>query len=187
MCRIQHTRKVHSSRDPALAECRGRVHDVLAEQNPAHYGQLLRVIAVLVDADVGTAGQVASIRGRKQCVEILRKLPLTDVARLSVGELAGRVNSCPRQLSLVLRKNLGVSTTALTLELRLLQAASLLRDSKKRVVQVADQCGFNHLPLFNACFKRRFGMAPKRLRKALRANVGPASRCPKVRKQRQLT
>ncbi len=29
-----------------------------------------------------------------------------------------------------------------------------------KVINVATQCGFNHLGLFNTCFKRRFGISP---------------------------
>jgi hypothetical protein len=31
---------------------------------------------------------------------------------------------------------------------------------------VAEQCGFNHLGLFNTCFKRRFGTSPSQWRKS---------------------
>jgi hypothetical protein len=50
--------------------------------------------------------------------------------------------------------------------MRLLKALSLLRDANAKIINVAEQCGFNHLGLFNTCFKRRFGTSPGRWRKS---------------------
>ena len=44
--------------------------------------------------------------------------------------------------------------------MRLLRAAALLRDPTAKVVNVADECGFHHLGLFNTFFRRRFGACP---------------------------
>jgi hypothetical protein len=49
--------------------------------------------------------------------------------------------------------------------MRLLRSMSLLRDPDAKVINVAEQSGFNHLGLFNICFKRRFGMNPSQCRK----------------------
>ena len=48
-----------------------------------------------------------------------------------------------------------------------MKAVSLLRDCDAKVINVAEQCGFNHLGLFNTCFRRRFGASPGQWRKAL--------------------
>ena len=54
---------------------------------------------------------------------------------------------------------------SMRMEIRLLKAVSLLRDRSVKIIHVAEQCGFNHLGLFNACFKKRFGNTPSRWRK----------------------
>ena len=51
------------------------------------------------------------------------------------------------------------------MEIRLLKALTLLRDVDVKIIHVAEQCGFNHLGLFNACFKKRFGNTPGQWRK----------------------
>jgi hypothetical protein len=51
------------------------------------------------------------------------------------------------------------------MEMRLLKAVALLREPTSKVINVAEQCGFNHLGLFNTCFKRRFGASPGEWRK----------------------
>jgi hypothetical protein len=61
------------------------------------------------------------------------------------------------------------------MELRLLKALSLLRDPDTKIINVAEQCGFNHLGLFNACFKKRFGNTPGHWRKWASHGEEPAS------------
>jgi AraC-like DNA-binding protein len=62
-------------------------------------------------------------------------------------------------------QHFGLSITALRMEIRLLKAVSLLRNPREKVINVAEQCGFNHLGLFNTCFKRRYGTSPGQWRK----------------------
>ena len=61
------------------------------------------------------------------------------------------------------------------MEMRLLKAISLLRDADAKVIHVAEQCGFNHLGLFNTCFKRRFGTSPGKWRKSSIQATGAAA------------
>jgi Helix-turn-helix domain len=44
----------------------------------------------------------------------------------------------------------------------------LLRNPETKIIHVAEECGFNHLGLFNTCFKRRFGVSPGEWRKQAR-------------------
>jgi hypothetical protein len=53
------------------------------------------------------------------------------------------------------------------MEMRLLKAGSLLVDPDAKIIYVAEKCGFNHLGLFNTCFKKRFGTSPSQWRKAI--------------------
>jgi hypothetical protein len=61
------------------------------------------------------------------------------------------------------------------MEMRLLKALSLLRDPDVKIIHVAEQCGFNHLGLFNACFKKRFGNTPGQWRKGTPDGDSPVS------------
>jgi hypothetical protein len=53
------------------------------------------------------------------------------------------------------------------MEMRLLKAVSLLVDPDVKIIAVAEKCGFNHLGLFNTCFKKRFGTTPGQWRKSI--------------------
>jgi transcriptional regulator GlxA family with amidase domain len=52
------------------------------------------------------------------------------------------------------------------MEMRLMKALALLRDPESRIYNVAKQCGFSHMGLFHACFKKRFGKTPGECRTA---------------------
>jgi AraC-like DNA-binding protein len=55
----------------------------------------------------------------------------------------------------------GASFSARLNELRLRKAADLLAQSaRRRISDVAFDCGFNDLSYFNRCFRRRFGLTP---------------------------
>jgi AraC-like DNA-binding protein len=84
---------------------------------------------------------------------------------LSVGDLAGKFSCSRRHLNRLFHLHFGFSVAALRMEMRLLKAVSLLRNPSLKVISVAQQCGFNHLGLFNTCFKRRFGSSPGQWRK----------------------
>jgi AraC-like DNA-binding protein len=99
-------------------------------------------------------------------VQVFEKLSASELINLSVGELADRFNCSRRHLNRLFHQHFGVSVAALRMEMRMLKAISLLRDAGVKIIDVAEQCGFNHLGLFNTCFKRRFGTSPGRWRKA---------------------
>ena len=83
-----------------------------------------------------------------------------------MGELAGKFHCSSRHLNRLFHKHFGFSVAALRMEMRLIKAITLLRNRDAKVIHVAEECGFNHLGLFNSCFKHRFGTSPGRWRDA---------------------
>jgi AraC-like DNA-binding protein len=89
--------------------------------------------------------------------------------------LAEKFSCSRRHLNRLFHQHFGISVASLRMEMRLLKAMSLLRDPDAKIINVAEQCGFNHLGLFNTCFKRRFGASPGQWRKsAIEAESKPA-------------
>jgi AraC-like DNA-binding protein len=84
---------------------------------------------------------------------------------LSVGQLASKFNCSRRHLNRLFQQHFSFSVANLKMEIRLLKAVSLLRDPGTKIINVAEECGFNHLGFFNTCFKRRFGKSPGEWRK----------------------
>jgi AraC-like DNA-binding protein len=92
-----------------------------------------------------------------------------------VEELAHKFGFCRRHLNRLFHQHFGLSISRLRMEMRLLKAVTLLRDPDAKVINVAQECGFNHLGLFNASFKRRFGTSPGLWRnQSKEAEQGPA-------------
>ena len=102
------------------------------------------------------AGQHLSERFR----EIIGRMPDAELAICSLTELAGRANCSERHFSRLFREEFGVTLRARQTELRLIRARQLLEDGNAKIINVAYESGYRHLGLFNAMFKRRFGMTP---------------------------
>ena len=97
--------------------------------------------------------------------QVMEELSATELLTLSVGEMADKFSCSRRHLNRLFHQHFGCSVASLRMEMRLLKALSLLRNPDLKIINVAEQCGFNHLGLFNACFKKRFGNTPGQWRK----------------------
>jgi AraC-like DNA-binding protein len=152
----------------ALAkECRRLIIGVPAQFNLDHRSQLLRIAGTLLSEEFKTAHRqrMSSVSVDKHLAGSFENLKVDELLNLSVGELAEKFGYTRRHLNRLFHQFFGYSVAALRMEMRLLRAVCLLRDLDAKVVTVAEQCGFNHLGLFNNCFKRRFGESPGGWRK----------------------
>lgn len=161
--------KVYSAGNPVVAECQRLLDVVPPHFNLDHRGQLVRIAATILSLEFKEAQAHRSgfVRSEDHMVQVFEKLSADDLVNLSVGELAGKFSCSRRHLNRLFHQHFGVSVAALRMEMRLLKAMSLLRDPDAKVINVAEQCGFNHLGLFNTCFKRRFGSSPGQWRKTV--------------------
>ncbi len=98
-------------------------------------------------------------------VEVLERLSLEEFLDLPVGELARNFGCDSKSLNQAFRQHFRLSVAGLKLEIRLLMAASLLKNPEAKVINVAAKCGFNHPGLFRACFRKSFGHSPTEWRK----------------------
>jgi AraC-like DNA-binding protein len=164
----------------ALAsECHRLIGDIAPQFSLEHRSHLLNVAAAVLSAEFQTFGmsRAGFMRSDEQMTQTLEKLSAADVLDLPVTELARRFNCSQRHLSRLFHDRFGVSVAALRMEMRLLKAMALLRNPDAKVIDVAEECGFNHLGLFNTCFKRRFGSSPGKWRQNT-YEVGPSSASP---------
>ncbi len=144
------------------AKCQRVLREVPPELGLEHRAQLLQVVAAILsyefkNAQPGSFGR-SRLDGRRS--EIFDKLSAAEILTLPVTQLARRFNCTRRHLNRLFHYRFGCSVTELRMEMRLLRAASLLRNPELGVFEAAQQCGFSHRGLFNACFKRRFGLTP---------------------------
>ena len=82
----------------------------------------------------------------------------------SLTEIAERLHYEVPSLSRMIRQRTGKNYTELLQEKRLSQAAWLLRNTDKKVDEVAHLVGYENLSFFHRLFARRFGQSPKKYR-----------------------
>jgi len=153
-------------------ECHSLISNLPPQSNLDHRGQLLRLASLILNEEFKVAHQkrVGFVRTEDQLVQAFESLSTDEMLSLSVSDLAKRFSCSRRHLNRLFHQYFGFSVAALRIEMRLMKAVSLLRDSNAKVINVAEQCGFNHLGLFNTCFRRRFGTSPGQWRKSVVQN-----------------
>lgn len=159
--------RIYPANSPVAIECHRLLGEVPPRFDLDHRGHLLRVIATILTAEFRTVAPPRDGFGTAEAhiTQIFEKLSVEEILNLSVGDLAHRFSCSRRHLNRLFNQYFGLSVAALRMEMRLLKAATLLRDPETKVINVAEDCGFNHLGLFNTCFKRRFGTTPSAWRR----------------------
>lgn len=172
--------KVYFKTVPLIAQCRKLLGEVGSKVDLNHRSQLLRVAAMVLSSELKLWDQkhTGYESAEDHMLRVFEQLSSHQLLNLSVEELSQKFGCSRRHLSRLFHQRFGLSVATLRMEMRLLKASSLLRDPGVKVINVAEQCGFNHLGLFNTCFKRRFGMTPGLWRNMQNDNspAGKASR-----------
>lgn len=159
-------------------KCQKLIEEVPSQPDLEHRGHLLRVAAAILNEEFRMVHHQRIGLGQveERLIRVFERLSVDQLLGLSIGELAAKFGCSRRHLNRLFHYYFGFSVGALRMEMRLLKAISLLRDFNVKVIDVAAQCGFNHLGLFNTCFKKRFGVSPGRWRKqAVLEEIQPAS------------
>jgi AraC-like DNA-binding protein len=173
------TPKLYAASSSVAKACRDLVKVIREEADLGHRSQLLRVAATVLSEEFKAARRQRAGRGSRddRVAKGLAALSADQLLRSSVGELAAKFGCSERQLNRLSHHYFGYSVSALRMELRMLKAASLLRNPDAKVLNVGEECGFNHLGLFSTCFKKRFGTSPGHWRSQKAAELrGPKSK-----------
>jgi len=160
--------KRYPASTPIAVECRRLISEIPPQFNLKHRSQLVQIAAVVLTEEFRTAQvkRVGFVRTADHLIQVFDELSTNDLLTLSVEELAHRFGCSRRHLNRLFHQHFGFSVAALKMEMRLLKAVALLRDPDIKVIDLAEQCGFNHLGFFGTCFKRRFGTSPSQYWKA---------------------
>jgi len=114
-----------------------------------------------------TSPEPASIGGNKlrdHFRELVGQMTEAELSECSLADLARQLHCSERHFSRLFREEFGVPFRARQIELRLQRARQLLADSNAKIISVAYESGYRHLGLFNAMFKKRFGLTPSEWR-----------------------
>ena len=98
------------------------------------------------------------LRGRFR--QLVGQIPQAELAAQSLTELAAQLHCSERHFSRLFREQFGASLRSRQIELRLERARQLLANSNAKIINVAYESGYRHVGLFNAMFKKRFGLTP---------------------------
>jgi AraC-like DNA-binding protein len=159
--------RVYAASTPLAAQCHRLVDCTPPLFNLVHRSHLLRIAAAILSMELAAtpAAKSGYVSTEEHMDGVFEQLSTEEILGLSIDDLARKFHCSRRHLNRLFHQRFGLSVSTLRMELRLLKAASLLRDAEAKVINVAEQCGFNHLGLFNTCFKRRFGASPGQWRK----------------------
>ena len=115
------------------------------------------ISSLLPPVNVNT-GQLVQLRDRFR--EFIGKMSEAELATRTLPELAEQLHCSERHFSRLFREEFRVSLRDRQKELRLQRARQLLVSTNAKIINVAYESGYRHLGLFNAMFKRRFGVTP---------------------------
>ena len=109
---------------------------------------------------------------RQRFRQLVEQMPDFELARQSLPQLAGMLECSERHFSRLFRQEFAVPLRVRQAELRLQRASRLLANPKDKISHIAFESGYRHISLFNAMFKKRFGLTPGEWR---RLHVGAAN------------
>lgn len=87
---------------------------------------------------------------------------------LSLNEVAALVNFSPNHFSAVFSQETGGTFRDYLTNTRIEQAKNLLRATKKKISEIAFQCGYNDPHYFSITFRKNCGMTPQKYRDSLK-------------------
>jgi AraC-like DNA-binding protein len=126
----------------------------------------LRSLSASTATRVEEPAECATAEGR--WIKLASRMPESELLRHSPAELARLCGCTERHLRRIFRQFSGASLQSRQMDYRILMAKSLLAETDAKVIDVAQECGFRHLGVFNATFKRLVGRPPSDWRKAAR-------------------
>jgi AraC-like DNA-binding protein len=161
--------RIYSANTRPATEGHRLIKEVPPKVDLEHRAQLLRIAAVFLNHEFQELQHESRNHGRvdPRLLQQLENLQASDLLNTSVSELAARFACSRRHLNRLFHQYFKVSVGTLKMEIRLLKAVSLLKNPEAKIINVAEDCGFHHLGLFNTCFRKRFGITPTAMRKGL--------------------
>lgn len=84
--------------------------------------------------------------------------------QLSVEALCAHIHLSPTYFSTLFKREVGMSFTAYVTQVRMEEAARLLRETDEKTYRIAEATGFSDPNYFSYVFKRHFGLSPSKFR-----------------------
>jgi AraC-like DNA-binding protein len=157
--------QVFSAESPLSA----RFKSLRSQAGAAVASTRLRLLQLFMDvfeweSDPGSSAPAPCMDGRERFRQVLNQMAASELAEMSVSDLAPMMSCSRRHLNRLFREELGFSFREKQVELRLAKACELLASSNAKVVEVALESGYQSSSVFSEMFKKRFGVSPGRWR-----------------------
>ncbi len=157
-----------SASAPLAKRLAGIIAESQAGSSLTHRSAILQWISQAIGMnEVIPASQAGKAsRSRERFLQRLGQMTENDLIACTVEALAEECRCSTRHLNRLFQQSFRVSLSARQTELRMLKAAHLLRETHLKIGQVAQECGYRHIGLFNSTFKRRWNHTPTEWRRA---------------------
>ena len=104
------------------------------------------------------------MKSRDKMKIILKFIENTYMHRISVAEIADKVEFSESHFMRYFKENMGTSFVEYLRDYRLTMAARLLLVSDESILSISEEVGFENLSYFNRAFKKKYGMTPREYR-----------------------
>ena len=84
---------------------------------------------------------------------------------LSLKKMCADLGYSYHYISGIFKKNFGMNFSAYINQIKLDEAVKLLKYTNKTSCEIANECGFSTIRIFNITFKNHFGITPREYRK----------------------
>lgn len=128
----------------------------------AHLTELIIRLVRYIDKELSL--KMSDIENDERIERSLKLIEREYAEKITLKELADSVRLVPSYFSVFFRKETGYSVSEYINEFRIYKACSLLKGTKKQVIEIAYETGYNSISLFNRIFKRIIGFSPRRYR-----------------------
>lgn len=156
------------SPSPLTGKCGQLLSEASTMKGLTQRSQLLRVAAEVLSEECQRSPQhrAGFVSLEDHLRQVFQSLSADDLLSSTVEQLASRFGCSRRHLNRLFHQHLGLSVGDVRREMRLLKAVSLLREPDAKIINIAEQCGFNHSGVFSKYFRRRFALTPSEWRRA---------------------
>jgi AraC-like DNA-binding protein len=116
--------------------------------------QMQQALQLGLETEKGQQGAKDRLR------QFISKMPESELADLSLEEMAKLLHCCERHASRLFQEVCGTGFLNYVSELRLKKSCHLLLQGRLKIIDIALESGYGSLAHFNYAFKKRFGMTP---------------------------
>lgn len=156
--------------DPLAQRATALFQQATQGENMLVRAQMLQLAAPLLSQAVPPqpADLNATLTARERFDRLLQQMTDSQLHEYNLAELAQLCGCSERHFSRLYRDTFGHSLLHKKIDLRFQKAQQVLADTDDKIIDVALDCGFQHVGLFTSMFKKRFRATPSQWRRRKR-------------------